>query len=258
MFEVPADATGLVDPIPLKAMGRFNHEAACVNPATGIVYQTEDRGDGVLYRFIPDAPGRLAAGGKLQAMVIDGIPDSRNWSSPQMRVGESHPVSWIDVDDVEAPEDDLRVRAAAKGATLVARGEGIHMGEGELFFCSTNGGAREIGQIFKLVPGVNGAADRITLFFESASKDQFDYGDNLVVAPNGHLVICEDQYTAFVDNHLRGITPAGNSYPLARLRMQTEPAGACFSPDGKWMFVNAYSPTRTLAVTGPWDRVIES
>ena len=36
------------------------------------------------------------------------------------------------------------------------------------------------------------------------------------------------------------------------MRTQTEPAGACFSPDGKVLFVNAYSPTATLAITGPW------
>lgn len=41
-FEVPAAAPGLVDAVPLTAMGRFNHEAACVDPVTGIVYQTED------------------------------------------------------------------------------------------------------------------------------------------------------------------------------------------------------------------------
>src|SRR3546814_10357099 len=41
VFEVPATASGLVDPVPLKAMGRFNHEAACVDPRTGMVYMTE-------------------------------------------------------------------------------------------------------------------------------------------------------------------------------------------------------------------------
>lgn len=45
VFEVPANASGLIDPVPLKAMGRFNHEAACVDPATGAVYLTEDRPD---------------------------------------------------------------------------------------------------------------------------------------------------------------------------------------------------------------------
>ncbi|WP_332835712.1 hypothetical protein [Qipengyuania seohaensis] len=51
---------------------------------------------------------------------------------------------------------------------------------------------------------------------------------------------------------MRGITPSGEPYAFGRLRMQTELAGGCFSPDGKWFFVNAYAPTRTIAITGPW------
>ena len=252
VFEVPANATGLIDAVPLKAMGRFNHEAACVDPRTGIVYLSEDRDDSVFYRFVPTTPGRLGDGGLLQAMVVEGLSDTRNWTSADMAVGSRHTVRWIDCDDVESPNDDLRSRAAAKGAALVARGEGIHTGTDEIFVCSTNGGQRKLGQILRLVPGTGGEPDQIELLFESQSKDQFNYGDNLTVGPNGHLIVCEDQYTEVVDNHLRGITPDGRAYTLGRLRMQTELAGGCFSPDGKWFFVNAYSPTRTLAITGPW------
>ncbi|NND35789.1 MAG: DUF839 domain-containing protein, partial [Gammaproteobacteria bacterium] len=43
VFEVPAEHRGLVEPEPIRAMGRFEHEAAAVHPATGIVYMTEDR-----------------------------------------------------------------------------------------------------------------------------------------------------------------------------------------------------------------------
>lgn len=256
VFEVPASARGLVDPVPLTAMGRFNHEAAAVDPATGIVYLTEDRDDSVLYRFLPKTPGKLAEGGRLQAMVVEGLADTRNWTSPAMPVGKQYRVSWIDLDDVEAPKDDLRQRAAAKGAALVARGEGLHMGvkrgQSEVFACCTSGGAKELGQILKLTVGSAGQPDRVELFFESESTEQFNYGDNLAVAPNGHLIVCEDQYTAVVDNHIRGITPDGRAYNLARLHAQTELAGACFSPDGKVLFVNAYGPTATLAITGPW------
>ena len=67
---MPARAEGLVDPVPLKAMGRFDHEAVCVDPRTGIVYLTEDRADGLFYRFIPNTPGELVKGGRLQAMVL--------------------------------------------------------------------------------------------------------------------------------------------------------------------------------------------
>lgn len=253
VFEVPATATGLVDPVPLKAMGRFNHEAACVDPATGMVYQTEDRDEGLLYRFIPKVPGKLAEGGQLQALVLDGGPsDTRNWSGLDIARGAALPVRWVDLDNVEAPEDDLRLRGAAAGGVTFARGEGIWMGDGELYFCCTSGGAAKLGQIFRLVPGRGKKADTLELFFESESTDQFNYGDNLVVAPNGHLVVCEDQYTDTVDNYLRGIDTAGRAYPLARLKQQTEFAGACFSPDGKTLFVNAYSPTATLAINGPW------
>lgn len=253
VFEVPADAGMLVNPAPLKAMGRFNHEAACVDPATGIVYLTEDRGDSLLYRFIPDVPGKLAAGGKLQALALtNNVTDSRNHDGVTMNVGDMHQVRWIDLDNVEAPEDDLRKRGAAQGGLLFARGEGIHMGEGELYFACTSGGAAKFGQVFKLVPGRGKRPDALSLFFESSSGDQFNYGDNLVVQDNGHLIVCEDQYTKTVTNHLRGITPDGKAYPFALLRLQTEPAGACFSPDGRVLFVNAYAPTMTLAITGPW------
>ncbi len=253
-FEVPGNATGLVDPVPLRAMGRFNHEAACVDPVTGYIYQTEDRDDGVLYRFLPNTPGRLLDGGRLQAMVIEGLSDTRNWeNSPAvMPLRQSYAARWVDLDNVEAPADDLRERAAAKGAALIARGEGIHMGEGDLYFCSTSGGAKGLGQIFRLVPGRGAGPDRVELFFESEDIEQFNYGDNLCVAPNGHLLVCEDAYTETVDNHVRGITPGGAPYDFARLNMQTELAGGCFSPDGKWFFVNAYAPTRTVAITGPW------
>ncbi|MCB2047737.1 MAG: DUF839 domain-containing protein [Novosphingobium sp.] len=248
VFEVPAKAPGLVDPVPLTAMGRFNHEAAAVDPVTGYVYMTEDRDNGLLYRFLPAKRGDLAKGGRLQALAAKGLADSRNWDSARMSAGSAFTAQWIDLDNVESPEDDLRQRGAAKGATLFARAEGIHMGEGEFYFCCTSGGAAKLGQVFRL----SRSASRLDLFFESTSPDQFNFGDNLTVAPNGHLIVCEDQYTDVVDNYLRGITPKGTAYPFARLRIQTELAGACYSPDGRTLFVNAYSPARTLAITGPW------
>ncbi|RGP42206.1 hypothetical protein BPTFM16_02518 [Altererythrobacter insulae] len=253
VFEIPADATGMVDPVPLKAMGRFTHEAACVDPATGYIYQTEDNDAGLLYRFIPDVPGKLAEGGRLQILTLsDGPKDARNRDSIAMKIGQKHAIAWVDIDDVESPEADLHIRGAAMGGVKFARGEGIHMGDGELYFCCTSGGAAGLGQVFKVSPGYGGEADQLELYFESQGEDEFNFGDNLCVAPNGHLIVCEDQYGAVVDNYLRGIDTDGVAYPFARLRRQTELAGACYSPDGKTLFVNVYSPTATLAITGPW------
>ncbi|APE07030.1 MAG: DUF839 domain-containing protein [Alteromonas sp.] len=254
IFEVPASATSMVQAVPLTAMGRFNHEAASVDPRTGIVYLTEDRGDSVLYRFLPNSPSNLAAGGQLQALKVSGRPqfDSRNWNATTMPLGKWLNVEWVDLEHPESPKDNLRMQAFEKGAALFARGEGIHWGENELYFCCTNGGEMQLGQVMRLMPSVDGKNDRLQLFLESKDKNLYNFGDNLTVCPNGHLLVCEDQYTDVVDNHLRGVTPNGEVYNFAKLHAQTELAGACFSPDGRTLFVNLYSPSKTLAITGPW------
>jgi hypothetical protein len=78
VFDVPAGADGLTPARPLRALGRFVHEAIAVDPASGIVYLTEDRsfvtgsasspGSG-FYGFLPDCPGDLSAG-RLQAPAL--------------------------------------------------------------------------------------------------------------------------------------------------------------------------------------------
>ena len=254
IFEVPASATSMVEAKPLKAMGRFNHEAACVDPATGIVYLTEDTGDSLLYRFVPNEYGNLANGGQLEALVVKGKPkfDTRNWNATTMPLSQWFDVEWVALDNPESPNNDLRIQGYKKGAAVFARGEGIHWGEDELYFCCTNGGAKQLGQVMRLVPSEDGTQDKLQLFLESQDKNLYNFGDNLTVCPNGHLLVCEDQYTDIVDNHLRGVTPTGEVYNFARLHAQTELAGACFSPDGETLFVNTYSPSRTLAIKGPW------
>ncbi|MEQ8310812.1 MAG: DUF839 domain-containing protein [Sphingopyxis sp.] len=261
IFDVPADAGTLVKAEPLKAMGRFVREAAAVDPRTGIVYMTEDRDDSLFYRFLPDVPGSLHRGGRLQALAFHdtSIADSRNWDGRRIATGSWLFARWIDLDDVESPVDDLRHRGAKMGAAVFARGEGIHWGEGELYFTCTSGGAVKQGQIMRYRPSLHEGTDReravpgrLQLFLESTDPAHYSFGDNLTVAPNGHLIVCEDQYLDTVDNHLRGVTPFGEVYPFARIRVQTEPAGVCFAPDGKTMFVNLYSPTKTLAIRGPF------
>lgn len=262
VFEVPASANSLLEAKPIKEMGRFNHEAACVDPRTSIVYLTEDRNDSLFYRFIPNTPEKLHAGGRLQALVLVQSEkfDTRNWVTSSMQIGQDYAVKWIDLSNVQSPEDDLRMQGYDKGAALFARGEGIYWSKNELYFCCTNGGAQKVGQVMKYIPSQfegrpeeKSQPGQLSLFVESPDKLTFNYGDNICVAPNDHLIVCEDQYSKTVNNHLKGITPEGKIYDFAKVRWQTEPAGVCFSPDGSVLFVNLYSPTRTLAITGPWQ-----
>lgn len=266
VFEVPASATGLVQAVPLKAMGRFDHEAVAVDPRTGIVYLTEDKGDGLFYRFIPTTPGRLAEGGKLQVMAFRDSPgvDTSNHEARVWNIGDWKEVDWIDLEDVESPNDDLRKRGHADGAALVARGEGIHWGEGELYLTATSGGPIRRGQILRYVPstdegqsGDRASPGRIQLFIETTDEKVMNMGDNLTVAPWGHLVVCEDNYSSDIRNHLRGVTPEGQVYTIGRnvFRGNSEFCGACFSPDGSTLFVNIQFPGVTFAITGPWDTV---
>lgn len=266
VFEVPASATGLVDPVPLKAMGRFEHEAVAVDARTGVLYQTEDKGDGLFYRFIPTTPGKLADGGRLQAMVLRGAPGANTANHPDRiwNVGDWKEVDWVDLDDVESPNDDLRKRGHAAGAALVARGEGIFPGENDFYFTATTGGPIQRGQILRYVPspdegkrGERRQPGRLQLFVETTDQKALNMGDNLIVAPWGHLVVCEDNYSAEIRNHLRGVTPDGRLYTIGRSVFQgnSETAGVCFSPDGGTMFLNIQYPGLTLAIKGPWSSV---
>ncbi len=263
-FEVPASSTGLVQPVPLKAMGRFNHEAIAVDPKSGAVYQTEDRDNGLLYRFLPTEPGNLSAGGKLQALVIRDKKscDTRNWpetGEPKLRVGEYLDVEWIDMDDVESPKDDLRARGYTAGAARFARAEGIWYGNEEIYFACTNGGIAKKGQIFRYVPSGVEATEkeknhpgRLQLYLEPNNTKLITHCDNVTVAPWGDLIICEDEAPV---KYLRGVTKRGEIYTIGRNRYTTniEICGACFSPgDPTTLFLNIQEPGLTLAITGPW------
>jgi hypothetical protein len=265
VFEVPGDSNGLVDPVPLTAMGRFNHEAAIVDPASGIAYLTEDRDDGLFYRFLPATPGRLTDGGRLQALALVGGPaDTRNWTAAEFPEGSARSVRWIDLDGVDSNVDDLRLRGRAKGAAIFARGEGIHLGTRELYFTCTSGGSARIGQIMRYAPsaqegqaGESSAPGTLQLFSEARDSRLFSYIDNIAVTPWSHLVLCEDNAEAAKRNHLKAASPAGRIYTIGRNAHPAngELAGACFSPDGATMFLNIYNPGATLAVTGPWSRI---
>ncbi|MBI2538044.1 MAG: DUF839 domain-containing protein, partial [Gemmatimonadetes bacterium] len=79
VFDVPVSAERDVPAEALLALGRFVHEAVAVDPATGIVYQTEDQGQAGFYRFVPDGPYQpgqhpnLSSGG-LQMLAVRDRP----------------------------------------------------------------------------------------------------------------------------------------------------------------------------------------
>ncbi|MEO1013528.1 MAG: alkaline phosphatase PhoX [Bacteroidota bacterium] len=262
VFEVPLDAKGLVAPIPINAMGRFNHEAVAIDPHSGCVYLTEDRHDGLFYRYVPNKKENLLAGGSLQALAVrdKNQLDTRNWETPIVTRDKSMEVFWLDLDDVDSPEDDLRYQGFEMGAARFARGEGVWMGEGELFFACTNGGPKNFGQVFKYrLSPKEGSEDEkeepavLELYAESKDKTVLHMCDNLTIAPWGDVLLCEDNGEL---NHIRGINKDGQMYTLAcNKSSRSELTGLVFSPSGKTLFVNVQENGDTVAITGPWEKL---
>jgi secreted PhoX family phosphatase len=263
IFEVPVAGTPTREP--LVEMGRFVHEAVAVDPATGIVYETEDAGNAGLYRFIPRERGNLAKGGRLEMLAIQGEPkyDTRPGQPP----GTEFPIIWVPIDEPDRahdkPGDNRGVysQGLARGAATFARLEGAWHGSGKIFVTATSGGAAKMGQVWE----VDLRRSALRLVFESPGAPILAMPDNLCVSPRGALVVCEDGPGT---SRLHGLSLKGELFPLVRSNLVIEPgqkaragdfresefAGVTFSPDGRWMFFNVQSPGVTFAVTGPWER----
>lgn len=253
VFEVPADATSPIDPEPIRAMGRFVHEAVALDPDTGIVYLTEDRDTSGFYRFLPDTPGRLAEGGRLQMLVVSNDPQA-DLRGGQV-VGRRLQVDWVDIadpDPADAAGDSLAVyrQGHAQGAATFARLEGCWYGAGVVYFNATTGGAANTGQVWSHTPDDGGGT--LELVYESPGASVLEMPDNLTVSPGGSLLLCEDSGGT---DYLRFVSPGGLIHDFAEhIEDAAEFAGACFSPDGQWLFVNTQGVGRTYAITGPWER----
>ena len=252
-FEViPSENIKLNVAKPLKAMGRFRHEAMAIDPQTSIAYQTEDRDDGLIYKFIPNVKRKYIKGGKLQALMIKGMSsnDTRNWNEVIFKKNIKYQVDWLDLNQVDNPKDDMRFRAADKGAAVFARPEGIWYDKNYIYFTCTTGGAKKIGQVWKM----HVADQTLEMMFESYSSDVMKKCDNITIAPWGDVIICEDGKGK---DRLIGLKQDGSTYIIAENFLNnSEFAGVNFAPDGKTLFVNIYSPTMTIAITGPWEELV--
>lgn len=256
VFQVPSQGGPVTDPEPLRAMGRFAHEAVAVDPASGTVYETEDNGTtSGFYRFLPVDAGDLSRGGSLQMLAVKDSPRFDTYRGVSDRVGNPMPVEWVDIEDADP---DLITRTSvfdqgrARGGAAFGRLEGCWYDGGSIFFNATSGGDAGAGQVWEYRPrGRSGG--QLVLLFESPSREVLDAPDNLTVSPRGGLVLCEDgdgeQFVRGLDERGRILTFAQNT-----VGGDHEFAGACFSPDGSVMFVNVQTPGVSFAIRGPWER----
>lgn len=265
-FEVSASANNNLPPVPLKAMGRFEHEAVAIDRKTGIVYLTEDFTPCGFYRFLPKRDKRLAEGGVLQMLAIQGHDqyDTRRGQKQNVMLT----ASWVTIDDPDPEVTDVDTQAVSKqgrvkGGALFARLEGCCMDrDGRVYFTSTSGGDRGGGQIWRY-DHVTRDEGRLTLLFESPDRNLLDMPDNICLMPESRLLfVCEDSdYVGeggTPDSFLRILTPDGKIADFAKNIIPKleggEFAGVTFSPDGKTLFFNVQPAGATFAVWGDWSK----
>ena len=181
-------------------------------------------------------------------------------------IGTRLDVRWVRIDDPSAATQSTYAQGAATGGARFSRLEGSWWGDRTGFFLSTNGGSVGEGQVFEYDP----RDETLTVIYDAPNANSLDNPDNMTVTPRGGLLLCEDaagnDFTegerlvgltmhgrafTFAMNNINLTTAYSNAVPAGDYR-QSEWAGACYSPDGNWLFVNIQTPGVTFAITGPW------
>ena len=194
----------------LPLLGRYNHEAAAFDPATGYVYLTEDKPDGGLYRFIPENKQSLEKG-RLEVAVI-----------------ENGQLMWRTIPDPLASK--IPTRYQVKNTAQFRGGEGIIYHNGSIFFTT---------KIDNRVWSLGLQTHQLNIVYDAAtSKTPILTGvDNIEVTPSGELLVAEDGGNM----QIIALTQNGEAQALVTLhnQNQSEITGPAFSPDGSRLYFSS-------------------
>lgn len=250
VFEVFPDVPARQVPQPIRAWGRYAHEAAVVAPDRRTVHLTEDAAgpNGLLYRWSapsgyrlkPNIAGMLSPNaGTLEAMAVlspDGsvVPDLSYATSDQ--IGRPFRVRWINVPDRHAKTASVRTQFRDGQITRSRKIEGAWGDANGMYFACSFAFEGDVpkdatthdGQIWYL----DYARQTVTLVlyfpYTAAVHDEqvnpetglgyrldlaYDGPDNVHVTPYGGLVLAEDGSSA---NHLLSWNTEFGVQPVAR------------------------------------------
>ncbi|WP_407553745.1 DUF839 domain-containing protein [Streptomyces sp. Pv4-95] len=279
VFEVdPLDIRAGRHPQPVKALGRYAHEAVVVDPRRGHLYLTEDADspNGLFYRWTPPHGFRHGRG-QLRTLADDAgvlaAPKCYDSGgrfvddlSRATRTGTVYGVDWVEVPDRDAREVSVRRQFEDGDITRARKLEGMWWADGGAYLVSSfareESPVQHDGQVWFYDPRRRTLTLKVLLGVnEDPAKDgPLDGPDNITVSPYGGLIIAEDGEGV---QHLFGATEDGRTYPLARNDLNigtadepefSEFTGPVFSPDGRTLFANIQDPGIMLAISGPWRR----
>ena len=273
VFEVdPYDMAANRDPRPIKALGRFPHEAVVVDPDEDVLYLTEDAGgpNGLFYRYTPPAEARPLGKGSLRRLADDAgvlealratTEDGRHVEdlSEATEVGTTYRADWVPVPDRDAGTESVRRQFEDDEVTRGRKLEGAWWGDGGAYFVSSYSrpeedktAERHDGQVWFLDPRA-GTVRLELLFAATENQDEDPDGpDNITVSPFGGVIIAENGEGSV---YLLGAAPSGEVYFLARSDHEDDDEEFCgpvFSPDRKLLFANLQGPGYVFAISGPF------
>jgi hypothetical protein len=229
------DPTGERPAVARPAMGTFQHESVCVDPAGERLYQTEDVRDGCFYRFTPADYPDLSAGLLEVAKVA---PDGK--------------VTWERVPQPNSTSPPTRNQVP--GATRFNGGEGTWFDSGVVFF--TTKGDRKVWAYDTVAETMEVVYDAATAGEGSALRSV----DNVCVHRSGDIFVCEDG-----DNlEICLITPDRQVAPFLRCDARrhagipglgNETVGVTFDPSGTRLYFGIQRTNGQgilLEVSGPF------
>jgi len=217
------DPQGRRPAVPRRALGTFTHEAACVDPAQRRVYLTEDRPDGCLYRFTPQAYPDLSRG-LLEVALVDGR-GRVTWRE----VPRPNPVPFV----------GTPTRDQVPGARRFAGGEGLRFDSGTVYF--TAKGERRVYAYDTRRARLRVVYDRA----QAGPQTPLREVDNITVARSGDIYVCEDGDDVL---EVCVITPDRQVAAVVRLdpavhaglpEAGNETVGVVFSPRGDRLYFGA-------------------
>lgn len=267
------------NPKPIKALGRFAHEAAVVDPNEGVLYLSEDASEpnGLLYRWTPPSAALPLGRGSLRRLGDqDGVLEAMRAFTgagrfvPDLslatRPGTTFDLEWVTVEERDAVTTSTRkqfdyddVSGTPGGRITRSRKfEGQWWGDGGAYVVASfarfeDGSARQHdGQVWFLDPLRQTL--ELKLIFAYTPRDQDsdpDGPDNITVSPFGGVILAEDGEGK---QHLVGASSSGKTFFFARNEIEgdSEFTGPNFAPDRRTLYANVQSPGHVFAIRGPF------
>ncbi|HEX9682827.1 MAG TPA: alkaline phosphatase PhoX [Acidimicrobiales bacterium] len=219
------DPSGPGQGLPRPALGRFNHEAVAVDPTRHHLYLTEDDGDGLLYRFTPDA-WRDDGMGVLDSGVLEAAAVDQG------------DVTWHEVPDPSGVTGPTREQVPA--ATVFDGGEGCWY-DSDTVYVATKGDRRvwalDVEDVDHPTIEVIYDATPVGPDLETAVKV-----DNVTVSPWGDVFVAEDssdRKRMLLLSENNGTYDASTFLEVIEAAPGSELTGPVFDPSGTRMFFSS-------------------